>query len=137
MNDKTKIIGKDALGRPVKDLSSISWWGIDRKQIDWYPKIDYDKCAHCGICFISCGRRVFDWDKKEDKPLVAYPYNCMVACQTCANLCPCGAIEFPDTDGIKKLLNKAKVIKKAFEILEPIQEEEKIDEDSTQIEPEV
>ena len=32
------IIGKDALGRPVKDLSVIPWWGVDRKDIEWYGR---------------------------------------------------------------------------------------------------
>ena len=125
----------DASGREVKDLSSIPWWGIDRKEIPWYPTINYDKCARCGVCFVSCGRRVFDWDKNEDKPVVARPYNCMVACQTCANLCPCGAIEFPDIELVRKLAAKAQVVKKAFQILAPIVKRTKVSPEETQIKP--
>ncbi len=135
---KNKDIIKDALGREVKDLSSIKWWGIERTEINWFPTINYDKCAGCGICFISCGRRVFDWDTEKDRPYVARPYNCMVACQTCANICPCGAITFPEIDTIRKLGIKAKIVKKAFEIIEPIRKREKIPSDSeTQIKPEM
>ncbi len=114
------VVGKDKLGREVRDLSVIKWWGVDRKEIEWYPKINYERCARCGLCFIGCGRRVFDWDDKEDKPIVARPYNCMVGCQTCANLCPCGAIEFPDVSYAKRWVAEAEVLRKAFEIMEPI-----------------
>jgi len=131
-----KLITKDALGREVKDLSIIRWWGIDRKEIDWFPQINYDKCARCGVCFISCGRRVFDWDKKEDRPIVARPYNCMVACQTCLNLCPCGAIEFPNIEIVKKMSVKAKIVKKAFEIMKDIRDkEETLNSKETEIDP--
>lgn len=114
------VIGKDALERPVKDLSVIPWWGIERKKIEWYPTINYDLCATCGICFITCGRRVFDWDKEEGKPIVARPYNCMVGCSTCATLCPCNAIEFPSKEYIKKLVIENGIIRKAFEITKPL-----------------
>jgi len=113
-------IGKDALGREVKDLTKIPWWGMDRKEINWYPTIDHDKCAGCGLCFVTCGRRVFDWDKKLSKPVVAQPYNCMVGCQTCANLCPTSAISFPDVNEMKKLVAKNNVVKKSFEKISPL-----------------
>jgi len=47
-----ETFSKDVLGREVKDLSNIAWWGIDRKEIEWFPQINYDKCARCGVCFI-------------------------------------------------------------------------------------
>ncbi len=134
---EAKEIKTDALGREVKDLSTISWWGLDRKSIEWYPKIDYDKCIRCGVCFISCGRRVFDWNIKDDKPIVARPYNCMVACQTCANICPCNAIEFPDLRLIKRLSGKAKIVKKAIEKIKEITVEEQLDAQETEIRPNV
>ncbi|NPA47505.1 MAG: ferredoxin family protein [Thermococci archaeon] len=118
--NEAPVVGKDALGRPVKDLSVIPWWGVDRKSIEWYPRINYDKCAGCGLCFVTCGRRVFDWDGERGKPVVARPYNCMVGCSTCATLCPCDAIEFPPKDYIKKLIARNRVVKKAFEMVEPI-----------------
>ncbi len=119
------VVSKDKLGREVKDLSVVKWWGIDRKEIKWFPEIDYDACIGCGVCFVTCGRRVFDWDTELGKPVVAMPYNCMVACQTCANLCPSGAIKFPSKDEVKHLVAKAGVVKKAFEMIEPITKIEK------------
>jgi NAD-dependent dihydropyrimidine dehydrogenase PreA subunit len=114
------IIGKDALNREVKDLSVVSWWGVDRKEIEWYPTIDHDKCAGCGLCFVTCGRRVFDFDTQLSKPVVKYKYNCLVGCQTCANLCPTNAITFPEVPMMKKLVAQNNVVKKSFEIIAPI-----------------
>jgi len=131
------VIGKDALGRPVKDLSVIPWWGVDRKDIEWYPRINYDRCAGCGICFITCGRRVFEWDRENGKPVVARPYNCMVGCSTCATLCPCDAIEFPPKEYIKRLVIENNIISKAFDITKPLREkkEEKVEGTESEFNP--
>jgi len=126
------VIGKDALGRPVKDLSVIPWWGVDRKDIEWYPKINYDRCAGCGICFITCGRRVFEWDRENGKPVVARPYNCMVGCSTCATLCPCDAIEFPPKEYIKKLAVENGIIRKAFDITTPLNKKNEKEPEGTE-----
>ncbi len=134
--ETNEVIGKDALERIVKDLSKIPWWGMSRREIEWYPTIDYNKCATCGICFVTCGRRVFDFDVKDKKVFVAYPYNCMVACQTCANLCPTGAISFPDPGYIKMMVAKNKVVKKAFEIICHLLPEDKLSEKETETTPE-
>ncbi|ASJ14491.1 4Fe-4S dicluster domain-containing protein [Thermococcus radiotolerans] len=130
------IIGKDALGRPVKDLSVIPWWGVDRKDIEWYPKINYDKCAGCGLCFVTCGRRVFEWDPDNAKPIVARPYNCMVGCSTCAMLCPCDAIEFPDKAYLRRWVARARVVKKAFEIVDSIMPKNHLSEEEIKSTPE-
>ncbi|WP_297510567.1 ferredoxin family protein [Thermococcus sp.] len=130
------VIGKDALGREVKDLSVIPWWGVDRREIDWYPKINYDVCAGCGICFVTCGRRVFDWDVERSVPIVARPYNCMVGCNTCAMLCPCNAIEFPPKEYLRKWVAKAKVTKKAFEIVDRIMPKNHLSEEEITATPE-
>ncbi len=129
------ILGKDALGRVVRDLSVESWWGLSRKEIDWSPSIDYDKCATCGICFVTCGRRVFDFDKDQKRIVVARPYNCMVACQTCANLCPTNAISFPDVKYIKILVARNKVVKKAFQAICRLIQDEEISERDMETHP--
>jgi formate hydrogenlyase subunit 6/NADH:ubiquinone oxidoreductase subunit I len=83
---------------PIKNSSTVnpfnSWHGIDRNTIDWYPVIDESKCVGCGLCATTCGRKVYGFDYKKNKSKVVNPNNCMVACQTCANLCPVGAISF-------------------------------------------
>ena len=108
------VIGKDPLGRTIKDFTVMPWWGVDRKSIEWYPKINYDACTGCGICYITCGNRVvFDWDKEMKKPVVARPYNCVVSCTTCGNLCPHDALIFPDREYMHEVIIKEKILKKA------------------------
>ena len=133
--ENAPIIGRDALGRVVRDLSVVPWWGMDRMEIDWSPRIDYDKCATCGICFVTCGRRVFDFDKNEKRMVVAHPNNCMVACQTCANLCPTGAISFPEVGYIKTLVARNKVVKKAFEAICHLIQDEGLSEEEMETQP--
>ena len=59
----------------------------------------------------------FDWDKLSRRPVVKRPYNCMVGCTTCANICPVEAILFPDVDILKPFIRKASVVRKAREKL--------------------
>jgi formate hydrogenlyase subunit 6/NADH:ubiquinone oxidoreductase subunit I len=53
---------------------------------------------------MNCGRKVFDWT--EDGPIVARPYECIVGCTTCANLCQGNAITFQKIIEIRKLYKK-------------------------------
>jgi len=76
------------------DSQFDKWHGLDRNSIDWYPVIDESKCIGCGMCATTCGRGVYKFDYIKRKSVVANPSHCMVACQTCANLCPVGAISF-------------------------------------------
>jgi len=94
------------------------WFGVPRKEIEWYPTIVEEKCIGCGVCVVACGRRVFRYDYENKKSKVVYPYNCMVACQTCTNLCPSTAISF--TPGgetarkrVQKLVKDWNIIQKA------------------------
>lgn len=70
------------------------WHGIDRDKIDRHPNIDESKCIGCGMYVNSCGRCVYKFDYKNKKSKAVNPTNCMVACQTCANMCPIGTISF-------------------------------------------
>ena len=109
-----QIIGKDILGRIIRDFSNIGWWGLSRKSIEWYPSIDYERCIGCGICFFTCsGRVVYDWDFEHMRPIVARPYNCMIGCDTCAKLCPRDAIMFPPLGYLRKIRDQGLVIVKA------------------------
>lgn len=93
---------------------------MDREQIQWNPEIDEDKCIGCGMCVTSCGRGVYKFDYENKKSKVANPNNCMVACQTCANLCPAKAIKFADNDETRE---KAQKIVKDFQLIPKVKEE--------------
>ena len=93
------------------------WFGVPRKEIPWYPKIDPAVCIGCGLCAVVCGRGVYSYDLVNKKPVVVKPYNCLVGCQTCANLCPVGAIEFPDPQMVRDEARKHKIFAKVKKLL--------------------
>lgn len=84
-----------------------SWHGIPRKDIPWFPTVDSDACIGCTLCFLSCGRGVYEM--QDNKSLAVNAYNCMVGCSTCATVCPTQAIAFPDRDMIWKLEREHKI----------------------------
>jgi NAD-dependent dihydropyrimidine dehydrogenase PreA subunit len=96
------------------------WHGIDRKNIDWHPTINGNKCIGCGLCAITCGRKVYKFDYANKKSKVVNTNNCLVACQTCANLCPNGAISFAEGETTKE---KAQRIVKNFQLLPKVKKE--------------
>ncbi len=82
------------------------WHGISRKEIDWHPIIDREKCVGCGYCVVTCSekRNVFGFDLKNKKAVVLYPANCMVGCNNCMVGCLGNAISFPDLSQIKSMV---------------------------------
>jgi NAD-dependent dihydropyrimidine dehydrogenase PreA subunit len=82
--------------------------GIERSKIPWNPKIDYDKCIHCGTCVDYCklGAYIIVDEHGEKKPIVKYPNNCVVLCTGCEAQCPVGAISFPSKQKTRKLIKK-------------------------------
>jgi NAD-dependent dihydropyrimidine dehydrogenase PreA subunit len=88
--------------------------GYPREKVEWYPKVDSQKCLKCGIC-MNCGRKVFDWT--DEGPVVARPYDCIVGCNTCANLCMGNAITFQSIEKIRELYKKEKIWSKVKKTL--------------------
>jgi len=66
--------------------------GIPREEIQWFPRINYDLCTNCGLCFKFCKRGVYIF---EEGPKVANPYRCVVSCTGCQTQCKEGALSFP------------------------------------------
>jgi len=46
----------------AKDLTQHTWHGVPRKEIPWFPTVDYDACIGCDLCYLTCGRDVFERD---------------------------------------------------------------------------
>jgi ferredoxin len=103
-----------------QDPKFAKFHGVDREQIQWNPVIDESKCIGCGMCVTSCGRGVYEYDYENKKSEVASPNNCLVGCQTCANLCPSKAISFAEDD---KTREKAQKIVKDFGLLPKVRGE--------------
>ncbi len=85
-------------------MTDETYMGVPRKEIEWYPTIDYDKCTACDVCVDFCHDNVYD--KQGDKVVVARPYDCLVSCESCRSRCPVEAISFPSRKDLKSMLRE-------------------------------
>jgi NAD-dependent dihydropyrimidine dehydrogenase PreA subunit len=83
------------------------WHGIPRQDIPWFPTVDADACIGCTLCYVSCGRGVYEMQDNKAVPVNAM--SCMVGCSTCGTVCPVEAITFPTRDLIWKLEREHKI----------------------------
>jgi len=96
----------------AKDLSNSLWHGVPRREIPWFPKVDAEACIGCQLCFVTCGREVFEMTADTpSRAEVARPYNCMVGCSTCAMVCPTDAIAFPDKDLVRRVEREHRIFR--------------------------
>jgi NAD-dependent dihydropyrimidine dehydrogenase PreA subunit len=58
------------------------------------------------MCVRNCPHGVFQIQEDPPRPTVTNPYNCLVACEACAKVCPNGAITFPTRVELKNILRK-------------------------------
>jgi NAD-dependent dihydropyrimidine dehydrogenase PreA subunit len=79
---------------------------IPRELIPWFPTIDYELCAGDRECYNFCKNGVFEWDEDNNRPIVRNPYQCVVGCQACLNVCPVEAITFPSKDELRATLKR-------------------------------
>ena len=86
-----------------------SWHGIPREQIPWFPTVDGEACIGCSLCFVTCGRGVYEMEGRV--AVVARGMDCMVGCSTCAAVCPTEAISFPSQDVVWKLERQHKIFR--------------------------
>lgn len=78
-----------------------TWHGIPRDEIPWKPAVDAEACIGCQLCYVTCGRGVYEIEGGVAVPVAAM--ECMVGCSTCANVGPTGAISFPALDTVWKV----------------------------------
>jgi NAD-dependent dihydropyrimidine dehydrogenase PreA subunit len=92
------------------NLSDLKpWHGIPREEIPWSPDVSADACIGCQLCYVTCGRGVYEM---EDGVAVAEaPLECAVGCTTCANICPTAAIQFPTLDAVWKLERERQIFR--------------------------
>ena len=79
---------------------------IPRQMIPWYPTVDTSLCTGDQECLKFCKNQVFEWDEAANHPVVKNPYNCVVGCQACVNLCPVRAISFPSKEELRDTLKR-------------------------------
>lgn len=79
---------------------------IPREKLPWYPTVDIERCIGCKNCFNFCKNNVFDWDEENNIPKVVNPYNCVLGCAACANICEEAALRFPTIQEIRDLMKK-------------------------------
>jgi len=66
-------------------MENEKWFGIPRDEINWFPKIDYEKCAGCMACLKKCSHGVYS--EENGKPKVVNPKSCVVGCTGCDEVC--------------------------------------------------
>ena len=82
--------------------------GIPREKIPWYPTIDYVKCVSCGKCVDYCklGAYSFEENGEKKRPVVKNPYNCVILCEGCQDICSSEAISHPSRKETVDLIRK-------------------------------
>jgi NAD-dependent dihydropyrimidine dehydrogenase PreA subunit len=82
-------------GGEGKKRTAMTWRGIPRKTIQWYPTVDEDACDGCKKCVTFCAFGVFTYSGSQKSVSVTDPFACVVGCSLCASICGAKAISFP------------------------------------------
>lgn len=89
-----------------KEQLEMSYQGIPREEVPWFPVIDDRKCTGCSSCADFCSQGVFKFDGKISH--VVKPYACVVGKSSCRSFCPEKAISFPTYSEFKAKLKELK-----------------------------
>lgn len=85
------------------------WHGIPRNEVPWFPTVDPETCIGCQLCYVTCGRGVFEMN--EGIAVAVAPLECAVGCTTCGNICPTSAISFPPLDAVWRLERERQIFR--------------------------
>ena len=77
---------------------------IPRDRISWFPKIDFEACIGDQECVNFFKNDVFAWDELKNRPDVIRPFNCVVGCDACSQICPAEAIIFPSREELRRTM---------------------------------
>jgi NAD-dependent dihydropyrimidine dehydrogenase PreA subunit len=97
------------MSTPSPVATKPTWHGIPRDEIPWFPTVDAEACIGCQLCYVTCGRGVYEMHDNVATP--AAPMECAVGCSTCANVCPTAAIGFPTLDAVWKLERERQIFR--------------------------
>jgi len=79
---------------------------VPREKVPWFPLVDALRCSGCGVCVDFCPHKVYEKGVDSPAVVVRNPYECVVGCNNCENLCPERAIAFPDLEEITAIIRK-------------------------------
>jgi len=84
--------------------SAMTWRGIVRETIQWYPTVDDGACNGCKRCIDFCSFGVFSYERECETVRVESPFACVVGCSLCSSLCEPRAITFPPLSYLDNLI---------------------------------
>jgi NAD-dependent dihydropyrimidine dehydrogenase PreA subunit len=84
--------------------TAMTWRGIARETIQWYPTVDDDACNGCKRCIEFCSFGVFAYERESETVRVENPFACVVGCSLCSSICKPGAITFPPLSYLDDLI---------------------------------
>ena len=60
----------------MADTKPNLWHGIPREEIPWFPTVDADACIGCQLCYVTCGRAVYEM--RDGVAVAVDPMSCAV-----------------------------------------------------------
>lgn len=73
----------------------MTWRGIRRDLVLWYPTVDETACNGCKECLAFCSFGVFSYCREKNTVLISDRFACVVGCSLCGSVCEMQAISFP------------------------------------------